>query len=58
MQIDLAGRTLRKKVFQELRVDRSDSDWFLARRNANKFEAFGGAMNLGEMIECFLAWAE
>ncbi|MGO7718831.1 hypothetical protein [Rhizobium johnstonii] len=36
----------------------SDRDWFVARRNDQAFEAFGGPINLNEMFESFLACAE
>ncbi|QKK15044.1 immunity 53 family protein [Rhizobium indicum] len=58
MKVDLTGTALQDKDFQEIRVERSDRDWFVARRNDQAFEAFGGSISLNEMIENFLAWAE
>ncbi|WP_049732968.1 immunity 53 family protein [Rhizobium ecuadorense] len=58
MKADLAGTGLQNKEFPEIRVERSQHDWFVARRNDQAFEAFGGPMNLNEMIESFLAWTE
>jgi hypothetical protein len=58
IKIDLVGTSLQEKAFEEFRVERSDRDWVVARRNAELFEAFGGPMNLNEMIESFLMWAE
>ncbi|MBY5311967.1 rhodanese-related sulfurtransferase [Rhizobium leguminosarum] len=58
MKVDLKGTALQDKDFQEIRVERSDRDWFVARRNDQVFEAFGGSISLNEMIESFLAWAE
>jgi hypothetical protein len=42
MKIDLRGTSLQEKVFHELRIERSDRDWFVARKNSELFEAFGG----------------
>lgn len=58
LKIDLKETTLEGRSFQEVRIDRSDRDWLVARRNGNVFEAFGGPINLNEMIESFLIWAE
>ncbi|RUM27131.1 rhodanese-related sulfurtransferase [Rhizobium vallis] len=58
MKADLKGTVLQGKEFEEVRVERSERDWFVARRNGQTFEAFGGPTNLTEMIESFLAWAE
>lgn len=57
MKIDLKGTELQDKTFHDIRIERSDRDWVVARKNADVFEAFGGPMNLGEMIESFLVWA-
>ncbi|MDR0779582.1 MAG: immunity 53 family protein [Pseudomonadales bacterium] len=58
IKIDLKNTNMEHEKFQEVKIDRSDSDWIFARRNGDVFEAFGGVMNLGEMIEKFLIWAE
>ena len=56
--INLDGTALKDKAFQELRIERSDRDWIVARRKGEIFEAFGGPTNLSEMMETFLSWAE
>jgi hypothetical protein len=58
LKIDLVGTSLQEKAFKEIRIERSDDNWVVGRRNAEVFEAFGGPMNLNELIECFLVWAE
>ena len=58
MKIDLRGTALQEKVFHDVKIERSDLDWIVVRRNAALFEAFGGPRNLNEMIESFLSWAE
>ena len=58
MKVDLEGTALQDKDFEEVRMERSDRDWLIARRSGLIFEAFGGPMNLNEMIESFLMWVE
>lgn len=58
MKIDLKGTLSQGRVFEEFRIERSDRDWVVARRSGEIFEAFGGPMNLSEMIEIFLDWVE
>ncbi|MCA6123258.1 hypothetical protein J6500_15335 [Bradyrhizobium sp. WSM 1704] len=47
-----------REVIPRGSIERSGRDWIVARRNHEIFEAFGGPMNLGEMIEIFLVWAD
>jgi hypothetical protein len=56
LKIDLIHTNLEDIDFIEHKIDRSDRDWILARRNGSTFEAFGGGGNLKEMIEIFLNW--
>ncbi len=58
LKVDLGGTSLEKTVYQEVKIDRSEEDWVVARRSGITFEAFGGANNLEEIIEIFLNWAE
>jgi hypothetical protein len=58
MKIDLEGTDLQHRDFLEIRAERSERDWMVARKTETTFEAFGGPANLNEMIEAFLAWAE
>jgi hypothetical protein len=57
LKIDLHKTNLLEKNFDELKIDKSDLDWILARKKNSVFEAFGGPQNLEEMIGVFLAWA-
>jgi len=57
LKIDLTGTALQDMPLDEIKRDRSDSDWIVARRNGRIFEAFGGHHNLGELISTFLEWA-
>ena len=57
LKVDLEGTALSPKPFAETRRDSSDTDWLVARKNGNVFEAFGGPLNLDEMIGVFVTWA-
>lgn len=35
----------------------NDKDWMVCRKTGTKFEGAGGARNLNEILEVFLAWA-
>lgn len=48
---------LAKKPFTEVKRERSEHDWVHARVREDKFEAFGGPLNLREMLRIFLDWA-
>ena len=58
IKIDLERTSASGKVFQEIRIERSDRDWIVARKSGEIFEGFGGPTNLGEIIETFLNWAD
>ena len=58
LKVDLEETELKDRVFNDVKIDRTDDDWLVARRNGIKFEAFGGVNNLAEMIEVFLDWAD
>ncbi|WP_313914521.1 immunity 53 family protein [Tahibacter sp.] len=58
LKVDLRGTALEKEVFQDVKVEKSDCDWFVARKRGEIFESFGGPKNLDDMIVSFLAWAE
>ena len=51
LKINLVGTGLEDKGLQETKVERSEQDWFVIRRNAQRFEAFGGPKNLDEMTD-------
>ncbi|TCQ16656.1 immunity protein 53 of polymorphic toxin system [Rhizobium sp. PP-CC-3G-465] len=58
LKIDLEGTELCDRQFSEIELNRSERDWLTARKSGNCFEAFGGPMNLEEMLRAFLAWTE
>jgi Immunity protein 53 len=57
LKIDIENTTLSERDLVEVKQENSDTDWLIARRNGQTFEAFGGPMNLDDMIEIFLNWA-
>jgi hypothetical protein len=57
LKVDLERTNLSGKPFKEIKSDVSDTDWFVARKNGTVFEAFGGPLNLDEMIGVFVTWA-
>lgn len=56
--IDLSETQLLSVPFKEIKIERSDEDWLVCRKADEKFEAFGGISNLGEILIVFLNWAE
>lgn len=58
LSIDLVDTKLQNRSFSPVKVNRSEVDWYVARREHLSFEAYGGPGNLEEMINCFLLWAE
>ena len=58
LKIDLQLTVLQEKKFDEVKIEKSEQDWIVARRKGDVFEVFGGPTNLDEMIGIFLSWAE
>lgn len=57
LSIDLIYTKLEQRTFEEVKIDRSDSDWVYSRVEKKKFEAACGPHNLKETIEIFTDWA-
>ena len=49
MQVDLKRTGEEGRGFEEVEIERSESDWLHCRVASNKFEGFGGPSNLEEM---------
>ena len=58
LKVDLKATDLAEQAFDEVKIDRSESDWLVMRKSADAFEAFGGIGNLGEMIRALLDWQQ
>lgn len=57
-KVELNKTNLEHKVFSNLKFDRSETDWVVARKCDGVFECYGGVNNLNEMIGIFLEWTE
>jgi len=58
LKIDLVMTNLEKEIFTDVKINRSEDDWVVARKNGLTFECFGGSKNLSEMIRIFLDWEQ
>ena len=58
VEIDLCETELINKPFVEIDRDISDNDWLSCRLQNNKFEGFGDASKLYEILEIFRKWVE
>ena len=56
LKIDLNKTPLAKRAFSEIKIEVTDKDWLVARKVGFTFEAFGGPLNLDQMIAVFLKW--
>ena len=57
LRINLEDTELENRPFQELVLERSDSDWIYCGVRDKEFWAAGGPLNLKEMLRIFLDWA-
>ena len=57
VHINLEDTELENRPFQELVLERSDSDWIYCGVRDKEFWAAGGPLNLQEMLRIFLDWA-
>ena len=54
IKISLAGTPYSDLQMNLFRCDRSDFDWICCKIENSVFYAYGGPMNLGEMLEYFI----
>ena len=54
VKIDLQGTPYSKLKMAQFHCDRSDTDWIYCKIEKGVFCAYGGTMNLGEMLEYFI----
>ncbi|MGH2342674.1 Imm53 family immunity protein [Segnochrobactraceae bacterium EtOH-i3] len=61
LSIDLKYTNLLDRELIEKKIDRTDLDWIVARKQRRDgtvfYESFGGLGNLEEMLSLFLKWA-
>jgi hypothetical protein len=55
--VNLEGTELEGRTFDELKHERSESDWIRCWLEEKKFEGVGGPHNLLEILEVFRKWA-
>jgi hypothetical protein len=58
LEVDLVGTPLEGRTLVKHLDERSEEDWVSYNVEKSIFGAAGGAENLAEMVDFFLAWAE
>jgi hypothetical protein len=56
LKVDLAGTPKESAPPSETKIERSETDWIHYYVREGRFEAFGGAKNLQEMLGVFQDW--
>jgi len=56
--VDLTDTELVDRVFDEVRVERGNDDWYHCRVSDRLFEGFCGPRGLDELMTVFLNWAK
>lgn len=56
VNIDLTDTDLENKSFDKIKIDRNELNWIMCSVEDNIFKAFGGPLNLSEIIEIFKSW--
>lgn len=58
LKITIQETELQDKQFEEIAIERSESDWIFCKTNKGFFEGNCGVHNLPELIQNFREWAE
>lgn len=58
LQLDVAETMYEDVIFNDVIVERADSDWVHCRKKEGCIECAGGPGNLGEILEIIKAWME
>lgn len=58
LEIDLEETELFDKRFDQIFIERSESDWIFCDKKDDIFEGYCGPFNLPEMISVFCDWAK
>jgi hypothetical protein len=56
--IDIAGTYLKNKTMEKVSIERSENDWISCSVVDRKFMGYGGAKQLGEILEYFRSWSD
>lgn len=54
LKVNLVGTKLEFRKCEEIKVERSETDWYVVRCNNGLFEGFCGSRNLEEVLIIFL----
>lgn len=57
VEINLIDTDLENKIFEDIKFEKSDSDWMHCKIKDSIFHGSGGVNNLVEILETFCAWA-
>jgi len=58
VKFDLADTKLSVAAFSAVDEQRSEFDWVMCSKEADRFVGSGGALNLSEILSIFRQWAE
>lgn len=58
VSINLECTNLEKKLFEEVKIERSETDWIFCKVVNGIFKSAGGPKNLEEMLRIFRTWAD
>ncbi|MFZ0565626.1 MAG: immunity 53 family protein [Chlamydiales bacterium] len=56
--VDLDDTCLENSIFEEIKEDQDDLNWFFCLKRSNKFEASCGPCNLNTIFQIFRQWVE
>ncbi|MBD2863997.1 immunity 53 family protein [Paenibacillus sp. IB182363] len=57
VELNVTETNLDRKVFENIKIERDDSDWLYCKVENNMFVGTGGPLNLDEIIVIFREWA-
>lgn len=58
LEISLMDTALEEKLFKQIEIARSETDWFHCRIEECVFKGYGGTRNLQDILRTFKEWAE
>jgi Immunity protein 53 len=57
VKVDIQGSSIENRQFEDLRIKRTKDNWVYCQIEEHFFHAYGGALNLPELLYIFLEWA-
>ena len=55
--IPLERTDCENKIFEDVEIERSKTDWLHCKKKGSQFLAWGGPSNLNEILKLFLLWS-